>query len=176
MDCQTFRKKHDAFVDDTLPGVQMAAMREHLNECARCARRDAEIRRAILLVRNLQPLTVSDGFDERLKARLHQEAAVGPTQRRTRVARQMRFATAAAIVALFATAAGRQLGSDVIAVPVLSPAVVTTAPPDPGEDPSPAFVASMSTGIPMWPALMLAEEGPLLFAASELQAGYSREP
>jgi hypothetical protein len=27
----------------------------------------------------------------------------------------------------------------------------------------------MSTGIPMWPALMLAEEGPLRFAATELQ-------
>jgi hypothetical protein len=51
------------------------------------------------------------------------------------------------------------------------PAVIASSPPaDPfdGEDPASAFVASMSTGIPMWPALMLAEEGPLMFAASEL--------
>jgi hypothetical protein len=27
----------------------------------------------------------------------------------------------------------------------------------------------MSTGIPMWPALMLAEEGPLRFAAAGVQ-------
>jgi len=34
---------------------------------------------------------------------------------------------------------------------------------------APAYVASMSTGIPMWPALMLAEEGPLRFAAAGMQ-------
>jgi hypothetical protein len=36
------------------------------------------------------------------------------------------------------------------------------------DESAPAFMASMSTGMPMWPALMLAEEGPLRFAASEV--------
>jgi hypothetical protein len=31
-----------------------------------------------------------------------------------------------------------------------------------------AYVASMSTGMPMWPALLLAEEGSLRFAATGL--------
>jgi hypothetical protein len=52
------------------------------------------------------------------------------------------------------------------------PAVIASSPPVEhfdGDDSASAFVASMSTGIPMWPALMLAEEGPLMFVASELQ-------
>jgi hypothetical protein len=34
---------------------------------------------------------------------------------------------------------------------------------------APAFVASMSMGMPMWPALLLAEEGSLRFASAELK-------
>lgn len=63
--------------------------------------------------------------------------------------------------------------------PVLQPAVVTYSPPAPytSDDPAPVYMVSMSTGIPMWPALMLAEEGPLLFANGEAQAAsYTREP
>jgi hypothetical protein len=52
------------------------------------------------------------------------------------------------------------------------PAVFASAPVNmhgaEGES-APAYVASMSTGIPMWPALMLAEEGPLRFAAAGMQ-------
>jgi hypothetical protein len=56
--------------------------------------------------------------------------------------------------------------------PTRLPAVYASAPVNDygGEDGSaPEFVASMSTGIPMWPALMLAEEGPLRFAAGGMQ-------
>jgi hypothetical protein len=34
---------------------------------------------------------------------------------------------------------------------------------------APAFVASMSTGMPVWPTLLLAEEGSLRFARTELR-------
>ena len=46
------------------------------------------------------------------------------------------------------------------------------------DESAPAYVASMSTGIPMWPALMLAEEGPLRFAATECRtrAGITTDP
>ena len=53
------------------------------------------------------------------------------------------------------------------------PAVVASTP-FPADSPSeamatPAFAASMSTGMPVWPALLLAEEGTLRFATSELR-------
>ena len=52
------------------------------------------------------------------------------------------------------------------------PAVYAETPVDAfgygvGDESTPAYVASMSTGIPMWPALMLAEEGPLRFAGMQ---------
>src|SRR5262245_58296391 len=76
MDCKSFTSKHAAFIDDTLPGVDMAGMRAHINECMRCARRDADVRRALLLVRNLPQVQVSEGFQDRLRARLATETAV----------------------------------------------------------------------------------------------------
>jgi hypothetical protein len=178
MDCQSFQRKHDAFVDDTLPGVEMSAMREHLAACVRCARRDADVRRALLLARNLPQLRVSEGFEERLRVRINALAGEEPA-RRSRISPVWRVAAAAAIV--LAVAAGtRTLRAPSPVTPVLQPAVVTYLPPAPytRDDPAPAYVASMSTGIPMWPALMLAEEGPLLFANSEGQAAasYTREP
>jgi hypothetical protein len=54
--------------------------------------------------------------------------------------------------------------------PARLPAVVASVPDVATSDKSaPEYMASMSTGIPMWPALMLAEEGPLRFAASGMQ-------
>jgi hypothetical protein len=41
---------------------------------------------------------------------------------------------------------------------------------------APAYVASMSTGIPMWPALMLAEEGPLRFADTQSASWSATRP
>lgn len=180
MDCQTFRRKHDAYVDDTLPGVEMAPMRDHLTKCARCARRDADVRRALLLVRNLPPLKVSEGFDERLRARLDRDwPATSSADRRGGHARALARRAVAALLVATAALAVRVAGDDSMPTPVLAPAVVVASPtaayaPD---DPAPAFMASMTTGIPMWPALMHAEEGPLRFATAEPRAAsYSREP
>jgi hypothetical protein len=52
---------------------------------------------------------------------------------------------------------------------------VTAYPGADGGGPSesisvPAFVASMSTGMPVWPALLLAEEGSVRFANAELES------
>ena len=179
MDCQTFLKKHDAFVDDTLPGVSMAVMRDHLDHCSRCARRDADIRRALLLIRNLPPPRVSDGFDDRLRDRIKREGTAPQTVSRSWSSWLLVRGAAVAALLLAVAVGGMGLRGEATLVPVLGPAVVTGGhvAPYARDDPAPAFVASMSTGIPMWPALMLAEEGPLLFATPELQAAsYSREP
>src|SRR5574339_167258 len=100
MDCKEFSARHAAFIDDTLPGFQMAAMRDHLAACAKCARRDTEIRRSLFLLKNLPPIQVSDGFQDRLRARI---TAEGPAFQghRTTSPRYMTWAVAAAaLVAL----------------------------------------------------------------------------
>ena len=169
MDCKTFAKRHAAFIDDTLPGVEMAAMREHLSECARCAKRDAEVRRALLLVRNLPPIEVSAGFQDRLRARLAAESAAPPVQRGTDRG-LMKWAAAAALLIAVVGVRTWPESAHGGSQPSRLPPVTATAPPaDYGtaDESIPAYMASMSTGIPMWPALMLAEEGPLRFAATE---------
>jgi len=171
MDCKEFAARHAAFIDDTLPGFQMAAMREHLTECARCARRDAEVRRALLLLKNLPPIQVSEGFQERLQARI---SAEGPafTSSGARDFGAMKWRAAAVVlIAIVGVSSWPAQGSR-HPEPTRLPAVFASAPvniSDAGDESAPAFVASMSTGIPMWPALMLAEEGPLRFAATGMQ-------
>lgn len=174
MDCRTFANKHHAFVDDTLPGVDMSAMRTHLERCVTCQRRDADMRRSLLLFRNLPRIEVSEGFGDLLRARIERESRAdvplpGPSR--------IRWAAAALIVAIGGTTWAAMQRRD--AETVRLPAVVASEPPavptTPSDDATPAYVASMSTALPMWPALMHAEEGSVRFAAIELQAA-AREP
>jgi len=166
MDCKAFARLHAGFLDDTLSGVERAAMREHLSACARCARQDAEVRRALLVLKNLPPIEVSEGFQDRLRARIAAEPSTPARQPRTETG-LMKWAAAAA---LLIAVVGVQTWPAREASPSRLPAVVASVPAitDGAMDESaPAYMASLSTGIPMWPALMLAEEGPLRFAATE---------
>lgn len=169
MDCKEFTTRHAAFIDDTLPGFQMAAMREHLVACARCARRDAEVRRALFLLKNLPTVQVSEGFQDKLRARI---SAEGPAYQARRSAPAISTKLAAAallLVAIGGVAAWPESQTEAI---TRLPAVYASQPLDTfgfgaDDESAPAYVASMSTGIPMWPALMLAEEGPLRFAGMQ---------
>lgn len=166
MDCKEFSANHSAFIDDTLPGYLMTGMRDHVAACARCSRRDTEIRRALFLLKNLPPVQVSAGFEERLRDRI---TAEGPAFHPEKVRRQPHLMWAA--VATFAVALAGVQGwrAQLVNEAVRLPAVVTSVPAtlESDEASAPAYVASMSTGIPMWPALMLAEEGPLRFADTQ---------
>ena len=169
MDCKAFARQHCGFLDDTLPGVQRAAMREHLSSCTRCANKDAEVRRALLVLKNLPPIEVSEGFQGRLRARLAAETAAPPVRQRRTEAGLVKWAAAAAL--LIAVVGVRNWpGRSGDVAPSRLPAVVASVPAMADgtmDESAPAYMASMSTGIPMWPALMLAEEGPLRFAATE---------
>jgi anti-sigma factor RsiW len=169
MDCRTFAKRHAAFIDDTLPGVEMAAVREHLSECARCARRDADVRRALLVLKNLPPIEVSEEFQDQLRARLSAEASAPPARARADGGLMKWAAAAALLIAIVGVRTWPEAVSRKTA-PTRLPPVFASLPAtvDGAEESMPAYMASMSTGIPMWPALMLAEEGPLRFAASEV--------
>lgn len=165
MDCRVFRKQHAAFVDDVLPGVQAMAMRRHLQSCDACAALDARIRRAVLLMRNLPQIEPSAAFEERLRQRLTSERSRGrdssPVCRPGAgviVAYSLGLASVAAI-ALLATSRSH----DPPTIPQL-PAVVALPPAELDSTTAPAIVASMSGGMPMWPALWLAEQASLRYA------------
>ena len=40
MNCREFRRKHDAYIDDTLSGVDIEGMNRHLRLCEQCAALD----------------------------------------------------------------------------------------------------------------------------------------
>jgi hypothetical protein len=178
MDCREFRRNHVAFVDDLLPGIDLVRMQRHLLECDSCSRHDTMIRRTLLIVRNMPRIDVSAGFSERLHARIRalQASSVGRTD--THVNTRVGFGTFAAVTAgvmaagLLAFAViGRSdnMSRDVTMQPVVAslPAEMMVEAPSP--IPAQAMVASASTGIALWPAVMVAEQAPLHFAAEELR-------
>jgi predicted anti-sigma-YlaC factor YlaD len=190
MDCRAFRKRHLAFVDDTLPGVDVARMQDHLSECRDCAVWDSRVRRSLLVARNhLKPIAPSDDFSARLAHRLEQE------RRRDNVpvlsTGGPRWNTAAAVIlsvsvvgaaSLAIVVAGEGAGTARLPVVVLEANAANTMTVSPLSSATPAFVATVSTGMAILPALLFAEEVPTIPAASDgsgvaiRPAGYSLNP
>jgi hypothetical protein len=178
MDCREFRRNHVAFVDDLLPGIDLVRMQRHVLECDSCSRHDTMIRRTLLVVRNMPRINVSAGFSNRLHAKIRALQASGAGRGDARVHAREGFGTFAAVAAgvmaagLLTFAVMSHSGSmsrDVVLPPVVAslPADMMDAAPSP--IPAPAMVASASTGIALWPAVMVAEQAPLHFAAAELR-------
>ncbi len=178
MDCREFCDQHVAFVDDTLAGIELVRMQRHIAECESCAKHDARIRRALLLFRNLPSIEPSADFSERLEARLrecHGEHLLATTQRNLR---------RGAIAAALASAAmlgyiGTTLYHSTDAPPDLLMHPVVATIPDPELTPittsTPAIVASVSSGLTIWPAALFAEQVPVRFAHSRLElTNYTR--
>ena len=162
MYCREFRNKHVAFVDDLLPSVEMQAMHGHRATCHRCSRHDTAIRRSLLIVRNLPPIEPSPDFMIRLNQRLDQ---LGPMAHVDLVAPRPYLPSAAALAALaagvvahyFSTGADPLPAPMIASVPILEPSAAPIA--------NSAFVASVPTGMPVWPAVLMAGQSPLHFAS-----------
>lgn len=176
MDCREFNQKHVAFVDDLLPGLDLVRMQRHLTECERCAHHDTLIRRALLVVRNMPEINPSADFSERLQARLRtaRSDATLYGDRATGHPRLTTFATvatgviAAGVLSITVTQHATP-ARDITLAPVVAslpeiPAEPYSSPLAPG-----AMMASASTGIGIWPTVLVAEQAPLHFAASELR-------
>lgn len=182
MDCRAFRKSHVAFVDGLMTNRDAAEMYEHLQECARCGRLDVVVRRGLLVARNLPPIHPSRDFMPRLEARLRERRPALPPAAWTdqagwsaRTRRTASVATGIAVaVAVFgllvtrvargnalpatrpaAAVAGRSLGQSPAAA--LVPAV------------SPEFMASLASGIPVWPGISVGDRAAAHLAQVELQ-------
>lgn len=171
MDCSEFRNKHVAFVDDLLPAVDMHAMHGHRAICPRCSRHDTSIRRSLLIVHNLPPIEPSPDFMVRLNERLDQ---LGPTSRVDLVAPRPYLPSAGAFAALAAgvvAVAYMAIETTHYFAPVgdLRPAASVASVPalEPTNDPmtNSSFVASVPTGMPVWPAVLMAGQSPLHFAS-----------
>lgn len=168
MDCRTFRSHHVGFIDDNLPGLHIVEMQRHIAECASCARHDARIRRSLLVFRNLPAIQCSPNFGERLaeKIRAVRLEPMVYTPGPPSFARMASGLMAAAILAV--AAVGLFDRGDL--EPMSHPPVVASEPAidepfvEPSMMASQAMLASMSAGIPIWPAAMLMEEAPAQFA------------
>ena len=189
MDCREFRSKHVAYVDDLLAAVEMEGMRAHLGQCPACARQDTAVRRSLILVHNLPPIEPSAEFMARLNARL---AEIGPAPRYA--ARSTLFFSIPALGTFAAIAAGigvvavlsfrtmhYEAATQIASAPVEMQAdsfpdlsALTNSAPDVTPIANAAYVAAVPTGIPIWPAVLMAGEAPVRFASMELQQSEGR--
>lgn len=170
MDCREFREKHFAFVDDTLSGIEVVGLQMHLNECKRCARQDAIVRRSLMAFRSLPYIKPSPGFSDRLQKRLREARAADLTAAHS--GRQRRFAAAVAVTSVV------MLGYIAISLKevdsarhIMLPPVVATLPDAdtaPMTAPAAAMVAAVPAGLPIWTAAMFAEQAPVHFASADL--------
>ncbi|MEO7102842.1 MAG: zf-HC2 domain-containing protein [Gemmatimonadaceae bacterium] len=160
MRCSEFRDLHCSFVDDTLAGVELVRMQRHIAECADCARLDAGVRRSLMLVRSLKPIEPSAEFSYKLDARLrecrlHQAHSSSGKFRTVAVIGAIASLIMMGYVVETMKIADEKAPQDI----VLPPAIAMAVPPD--TTPAPFIVASVSTGIPIWPAAVLVEQGGL---------------
>lgn len=177
MDCRGFRKQHLTFVDDTLPGVDVVRMQLHLAECPECEAWDQRVRKSLFVARNhLGAIEPSEQFRMRLRVRLDEEKAALVSAPELFGARRgpplWSLALGLGVVGV-SIAALLNMPSDadreaLRVAAVHSAAVASMSLADSGiNDPSatPAFIATVSSGMAILPALMIADELPALGAA-----------
>lgn len=186
MDCRTFRRHHLAFVDDTLPGIDVVQMERHRSECDACARHDGDIRRSLLLIRNNLPsIEPSADFASKLARRLEDErvrqAAPAPFFRGPGLSGFLGMSVG--VVALGMLAVSLSEGPVLESAPRLPSVVFRPNGAPLGINAAlpvapPALVATMSTGMAVWPALLLMEEAQSHYARGATPvrpATFSRE-
>lgn len=169
MYCRTFHARHVGFVDDILPGIEIVEMQRHIAECGPCARHDASIRRSLLVFRNMPRIECSPGFTERVNESiqaLRSAPQAGPVSLLASGGRLAAIAAAGMFAVVGMTFMTR---TD---APLTHPPVVAmvpaeeTAPVEESLMASHAMLASVSTGIPIWPAALMAEQAEIQFANS----------
>jgi anti-sigma factor RsiW len=155
------------FVDDVLPAADMVVMQQHLATCVRCSRHDTSIRRSLLLVRNLPPIEPSPEFMARLNARLEQVSAspgvdfVAPRPYLPSLGAYAALAAGILAVAYMAVETTHYYA------PVsghVAPLTASASDFSPIPMANSAFVASVPTGMPVWPAVLMVGESPIHFA------------
>lgn len=184
MDCKRFRKNHLGYLDDTLPGTDMAAAQRHLLACEGCAAHDALVRRSLMAARSLPTLEPSADFQAKLRARLAQCRAEEQAEvvhrhagRATdvmlplaspgiRAVNTVRTAMAVAAGAMLGVVAWQSVRES--AVPELRMAPVIASTPAIPASPyvSAELLQAMATGNPVWSAAMVVDDLPVTFVST----------
>lgn len=167
MDCRRFRDQHTLFVDVMCSALEENEMREHMRACPRCSRHDTVVRRSLMMVKSLPLIEPSPDFRARLEARLR-TAAVPLPQRRSVMASYSSFAALAAAVAFVAYLAADLVMNGPPSEVRLAPVVATLSEPEPSAVATSAIVATVPTGMSVWPAIMVASQAPIHFVAAEM--------
>ncbi len=171
MDCRDFKEKHFAFVDDTLPGIELIGMQVHLTECDKCASQDALVRRSLLVFRNLPSIEPSPDFSIRLQQKLN-AAKLADQEANSGRARKLAATVAVTSIVMlgYIAVSLRQVDypQDIILPPVV--AIANQPGTTSISAPAPEMVASVPAGLPIWTAALLAEQAPVHFASLELTA------
>ena len=175
MNCREFRKLHDAYVDAMLSGLDANRMAWHRDECATCARIDTRVRRALLVARNLPTIEPSVAFGPRLQVRLASERAVLQAARPTRgitsrwswqpLSVGTYSAIAAGLIAVAGLAGAASFAITREASVIRMVPVIATRPESESSLTTPTMVASMPAGMPLWPAVLVAQQAPWHFAS-----------
>jgi len=170
MDCREFHNKHFAFIDDTLPGIELVGVQRHIAECEDCAKHDTMVRRSLLLFRNLPRIEPSADFLEKLNVRLLElkDTESFPVLHHSRA-----FAATIAITSVLMLGyIGSSLRDVDTSRAIVFPPVVASIPePEmaPITTPAPALVASVPAGLLIWTAALYTELAPIHFASADLQ-------
>ena len=175
MNCREFRRKHDAYLDDTLSGADCEGMTRHRQLCERCAQLDTRVRRALLVARNLPTIQLSAAFGGRLQARLKTERAslslakcadeVTPEGRRHFFSAGPYAVITAGLLVAAGLAGAVTFASTRDEVILLAPVVASRMETEPSPLTMPTIVASMPAGMPLWPAVFVAQQAPWHFAS-----------
>jgi hypothetical protein len=174
MNCREFRRKHDAYIDDTLSGIDLDAMARHRELCERCAHLDTRVRRALLVAHNLPIIKPSAGFNQRLEVRLMHERALKAAGMRPNGARADGWrpfsvgaytAIAAGILVAAGLAGALTFAGREPQVIRLAPVIASLPEPEPSTLATPALVAAMPAGMGVWPAVFVAQQAPWHFAS-----------
>lgn len=184
MDCKSFRKQHLAYLDDTMPGDEMAAAQHHVMVCDGCAAHDTLVRRSLMVARSMPTLEPTAAFQIRLRARLaecREERLEERRDERTAMAARTalldapRWAASRHPRVVMAVAASAMLGAYVWrgwsdTAPALSIQPVSAsqpAMPTPVSYITPQLMQAMATGNPVWPAAMIIEDAPTHFVRGD---------
>ena len=184
MDCKRFRKQHLAYLDDTMPGDEMAAAQHHVMVCDGCAAHDTLVRRSLMVARSMPVLEPSAAFQARLRARLAEcrdecrdecyDGRMAMAARsallhaaRSAASRNRRMAVAVAASAMlgaFVWQGWRASAPELSMQPVIAS---QPASPMPVSYIAPELMQAMATGNPVWPAAMIIEDAPAPFGPSD---------
>lgn len=166
MDCREFRDQHSLFVDLRCSALEENEMRQHMRSCPSCSHHDMIVRRSLMLVRSLPSIEPSPDFRARLEARLRDAApAVVPRPLSASYTAFFALAAGVAFVALLAANAMRQSGPTEIR---MAPVVASIPEFEPSPVATPALVATVPTGMSVWPAIVVASQAPMHFVAAEM--------